>query len=146
MAMMNADSTRENRSMSDPTSGLAGVGGKRRARKERRASGKGLNKERTRGAGGRGGDGRSSSVIVMSKEAKRELIRKHKKDELLLEYDSYVPPQELVRCMKKVIAMMEKDKGVTRWYKKKRGRILEACPWNRYYPAAPIPIRVNRLA
>jgi hypothetical protein len=67
--------------------------------------------------------GKSSSVIVLNKESKRALIKKHKKAAILLEYDSYVPPPDLVRCMKKVIAMMEKEgnKSVGRWYKKKQG-------------------------
>jgi hypothetical protein len=138
---MATDSTRENRSMSDPTP--ADPPAKRSGAKGRRGTAilrgnntkeKEKEKEKMRG----GGKGAGSGAVAVSKEAKREQVKRCKKDVMLLEFDSYVPPLKLVQCMKRVIAMMEKEgnTGVTRWYKKRRGRIIEACPWNRYYPSS----------
>ena len=106
------------RSMSDPTT--PGTTAQLQDRPLRASS---ISKGKEKRDGRTGGGGKSSSAIVLNKEAKQALVRKHKKAVLLLEYDSYVPPPELVRCMKKVIAMMEKEgnKSVGRWYKKKRG-------------------------
>jgi hypothetical protein len=146
------EGNRESRAMSDPTAAAT-----LRTSKLAIRTSKGKEKAAEK----------SSSVIVLNKESKRALIKKHKKAAILLEYDSYVPPPDLVRCMKKVIAMMEKEgnKSVGRWYKKKQGthhsatprglssfvfladahrcdpppspgRIIEACPWNRYYPSS----------